>query len=235
MMLSLAVLLSFNIVSCSKNIASDDTTEFTTVTKSEDIPVPPQVSQNPIGTDNTCPARAKANVNGLKVIHYQYDEVNPADLVRIKGESNFKLHKDAAKAYEQMRNDAKKSNVNLRIVSSFRSRDNQQTNFNNKLQDVKRGKRTLADLYTFNSVPGYSEHHTGYAADFNSTSPNFAKSKEYQYLVANAKKYGFELSFPKNNHQHIGFEPWHWRFVGNDKFPSSQPNIFCYPQSQERS
>ena len=28
------------------------------------------------------------------------------------------------------------------------------------------------------------------------------------------KLFGFELSFPKDNAQGLGFEPWHWRYVG---------------------
>ena len=25
------------------------------------------------------------------------------------------------------------------------------------------------------------------------------------------ESFGFEMSFPKNNSQGLGFEPWHWR------------------------
>lgn len=31
-----------------------------------------------------------------------------------------------------------------------------------------------------------------------------------------AGRYHFELSFPKDNLQGIMYEPWHWRFVGDD-------------------
>jgi hypothetical protein len=42
---------------------------------------------------------------------------------------------------------------------------------------------------------------------------DFAKSPAYAWLQANAHKYGFVLSYPKQN-QYYQFEPWHWRFVG---------------------
>jgi len=70
--------------------------------------------------------------------------------------------------------------------------------------------------------PGHSEHHTGYAVDIgdgNNPSTNLQESFEntaaYRWLEANASRYSFELSFPRDNLQGISYEPWHWRFVGD--------------------
>ena len=41
----------------------------------------------------------------------------------------------------------------------------------------------------------------------------FDKTPEYAWLLANAYKYGFEISYPQSN-TYYEFEPWHWRFVG---------------------
>ncbi len=41
----------------------------------------------------------------------------------------------------------------------------------------------------------------------------FASSSAYAWLATNAYRYGFELSYPKNNPYYV-YEPWHWRFVG---------------------
>ena len=35
----------------------------------------------------------------------------------------------------------------------------------------------------------------------------------YQWMTDNAHKYGFVLSYPKDNSYYV-YEPWHWRFVG---------------------
>jgi D-alanyl-D-alanine carboxypeptidase len=35
-----------------------------------------------------------------------------------------------------------------------------------------------------------------------------------KWLLANAARYGFELSFPAGNRQQVKWEPWHWRWVG---------------------
>ncbi|MFA6112756.1 MAG: M15 family metallopeptidase [Sphingomonas sp.] len=70
--------------------------------------------------------------------------------------------------------------------------------------------------------PGYSEHSTGYAIDFGvHPSPGcpdlqwcMASTPAGLWLIAHARDFGFELSFPANNKQGVGWEPWHWRWVG---------------------
>lgn len=70
--------------------------------------------------------------------------------------------------------------------------------------------------------PGHSEHATGYAIDF-AIRPSFncpdaeacmAATPAFRWLVANARKFGFEMSFPVSNVQNVKWEPWHWRWVG---------------------
>jgi len=42
---------------------------------------------------------------------------------------------------------------------------------------------------------------------------SFIPTAANTWLTANAYKYGFELSYPKDNGYYV-YEPWHWRFVG---------------------
>jgi D-alanyl-D-alanine carboxypeptidase len=70
--------------------------------------------------------------------------------------------------------------------------------------------------------PGHSEHSSGYAIDFAvRPSPNcpdaeacMAATPAAKWLVANAPRFGFEMSFPGGNKQNVKWEPWHWRWVG---------------------
>jgi D-alanyl-D-alanine carboxypeptidase len=71
--------------------------------------------------------------------------------------------------------------------------------------------------------PGHSEHATGYALDFAfrprvNACPDaeacVAATPAFRWLVANAPRYGFEMSFPAGNVQKVKWEPWHWRWVG---------------------
>lgn len=72
------------------------------------------------------------------------------------------------------------------------------------------------------ALPGYSEHHLGTAVDFSSKEIEtgqisaFSDTKAYKWLLENAWKYGFVLSYPEGKTQITGYtyEPWHWRYVG---------------------
>jgi zinc D-Ala-D-Ala carboxypeptidase len=71
---------------------------------------------------------------------------------------------------------------------------------------------------TFSADQGYSEHQLGSTIDFITTGLNgqlkgFDTKSEYQWMLNNAYKYGFTLSYPENNSYYV-FEPWHWRYVG---------------------
>ncbi|WP_241491810.1 M15 family metallopeptidase [Sphingomonas endophytica] len=79
--------------------------------------------------------------------------------------------------------------------------------------------------------PGHSEHATGFALDFafrprRNGCPDaeacVAATPAFRWLVANAARYGFEMSFPAGNRQQVKWEPWHWRWVGaNAKVPGA--------------
>lgn len=71
--------------------------------------------------------------------------------------------------------------------------------------------------------PGHSEHATGYALDFafrprRNDCPDaeacIAATPAFRWLVRNAPRYGFEMSFPAGNRQRVKWEPWHWRWIG---------------------
>lgn len=69
--------------------------------------------------------------------------------------------------------------------------------------------------------PGTSEHQTGMAIDFLSTTQytlteSFEGTPSGQWLLANAYKYGFILRYPKDKTDITGimYEPWHYRYVG---------------------
>lgn len=72
------------------------------------------------------------------------------------------------------------------------------------------------------AIPGYSEHQTGYAVDFsiyNKEDGSFSKfdvQNEYSWILNNCADYGFILRYPqdKTNLTMIGYETWHYRYVG---------------------
>ncbi|MEK7766324.1 MAG: D-alanyl-D-alanine carboxypeptidase family protein, partial [bacterium] len=72
------------------------------------------------------------------------------------------------------------------------------------------------------ATPGRSEHATGWAVDLADLGTPvaddeipFADTPAGLWLSRHAGEFGFEMSFPSGNWQHIGPEPWHFRFVGS--------------------
>jgi D-alanyl-D-alanine carboxypeptidase len=112
-----------------------------------------------------------------------------------------------------MIDDANAAGVKIFVQSAYRSFFDQAS---------LKGKYTVTygagTANSFSADQGYSEHQLGTTVDFSTTGLNggldgFDKTPAYTWLVANAYKYGFVLSYPKNNTYYV-FEPWHWRFVG---------------------
>ena len=109
--------------------------------------------------------------------------------------------------------DAKNASTTLRITSGYRSFYDQAS--------LKTGYTVTYGAGTankFSADQGYSEHQLGTTVDFittgvSSTLIGFDTKPAFIWLQANAYKYGFVLSYPKNNSYYI-YEPWHWRYVG---------------------
>ena len=52
------------------------------------------------------------------------------------------------------------------------------------------------------------------APNCSDVNPCIAAQPAGRWLIAHAREYGFELSFPGANTQSVSWEPWHWRWVG---------------------
>lgn len=151
--------------------------------------------------------------------HFVYAEAPTSELKPIVPDGQIKLRKAAAKQFQAMAAAARAAGVVLVPISGFRSATDQEHIF----FDVKaqRGQVTTKRAEV-SAPPGYSEHHTGYAVDIGdgttpatNLNPNFDKTKAFKWLSANAARFSFEMSFPKDNPQGVSYEPWHWRYVGD--------------------
>lgn len=107
---------------------------------------------------------------------------------------------------------ASSSGASMEIISAYRSFGAQTSlKLNYKMTYGSGANKFSADQ-------GYSEHQLGTTIDI--TTPDlgasftkFETTTAYKWLTENAYKYGFILSYPKQN-TYYRFEPWHWRFVG---------------------
>jgi zinc D-Ala-D-Ala carboxypeptidase len=151
--------------------------------------------------------------------HYPYPEAAASELESINGDNGMRLRKSAAQAYQAMAAEAQAAGITLVPLSAFRSVQEQDEVFFGVKQERSQTVRERAGV---SAPPGYSEHHTGYAIDIgdgsasgSNLSTDFENTEAFKWLVANAPKYSFELSFPKDNSQGVNYEPWHWRYVGD--------------------
>jgi len=126
-----------------------------------------------------------------------------------------KFHAQAYTFLKSMLNEANDEGVPLLVSSAYRSFGTQ--------GNLKANYRVIygeTSASTFSADQGYSEHQLGTAVDLTvpdiaNSDASFADSRAYKWLRNNAYKYGFVLSYPRNNGFYV-FEPWHWRFVGRD-------------------
>jgi zinc D-Ala-D-Ala carboxypeptidase len=171
-----------------------------------------------LSNTSTNPSAETGKATGETVLgHFAYAEAPTDKLMGIDG--GFKLRKSAAKKYQAMVAAARSAGVNLTTISAFRSVQEQQRLFFEVGAQRAQQPKQRAEV---SAPPKHSEHHTGYALDLGDTAvpsanlnQNFENTPAYKWLTANAARYGFELSFPKNNAQGVSYEPWHWRFVGD--------------------
>jgi D-alanyl-D-alanine carboxypeptidase len=148
--------------------------------------------------------------------HLPYPEAPRGDLVSVGQEL---LRSSAARKFQEMRAVARQAGVRMNDLSGFRSIETQRYLF---YEIARQRGQNLAQRSRVSAPPGYSEHHTGYAIDIGDgdapgtdLSESFAGTRAYSWLAQNARTYGFELSFERNNVQGVLYEPWHWRFVGD--------------------
>lgn len=166
------------------------------------------------------PVKAR-NLNTEKILvnKYYYLDNNyvPNNLETISTRyalSNMKLVKEAKEAFENLASTAKKENLNIIAMSTYRSYD-YQVNLYNKY--VRSDGKEAADTYS--GRPGHSEHQTGLAVDvYNGkiSYTSFEKTKEFNWMQEHAHDFGFILRFPKDKVNETGYtyESWHYRYVG---------------------
>lgn len=164
------------------------------------------------------------NINGIaKLVNKENAlelDYEPNDLVRpnVKASKNYiYLSECAAEHLETMFNAAKTEDINLCLVSGYRSSKYQEKLYYNSL--IKNGKE-----YTQKYVAeaAHSEHQTGLAADISSKTINYKLIEDFEnteegiWLKENSYKYGFILRYKKDRVEDTGygFEPWHFRYVG---------------------
>ena len=148
--------------------------------------------------------------------HLPYKEIPRDKLVLI--EPNIEVHIDMSDSLLKMRDEAKKDGIFLVFLSGYRS-INLQNKIFYSLKSVR--NQEAAERARVSAPPGYSEHSTGFAIDIGDATQRetdfeteFENTDAFKWLIKNAAKFHFKLSFTKDN-RFIDYEPWHWRYEGS--------------------
>lgn len=131
------------------------------------------------------------------------------------------------KSLMSMLSAASAEKVYIFVASPYRSDDQQGEIFTKSVDALMDDGVSFADAYKETSqeitIPGTSEHQIGLAVDiiidyYQKLDEGFSKTKAYKWLIENCADYGFILRYPKDkeNITGIGFEPWHYRYVGEE-------------------
>jgi zinc D-Ala-D-Ala carboxypeptidase len=157
------------------------------------------------------------NVSKQYGTQHQLDLVPEPALLDFAGFDRYQrplwMQSDAAIAWKRMQHAARQDMITLEAISGYRGHAYQLGIFKRKLA---RGL-SLEQILEVNAAPGYSEHHSGRAIDIGTPNEpaaeeSFEHTAAFVWLMQNANKHGFRLSYPRNNVHGIIYEPWHWYF-----------------------
>ncbi len=123
---------------------------------------------------------------------------------------------------QNMLNDMASVGINAIVVSGYRTNEEQETIYNEKVSEyISQGySKALAKRKAkkWVALPGTSEHQTGLAVDINADRENSIGNEVYNWLAENAHHYGFIYRYKANKVDITGIEnePWHYRYVGEN-------------------
>ena len=150
--------------------------------------------------------------------HLLPDGYTPQNLVTLTAgrayminRKDLSLTKTAEQSLQEMARVAKNDGVTLVVSSSYRSYTYQKNLFDRYVRES--GEK---EAERFSARAGTSQHQLGTVVDFGSISDEFAQTRAGKWVLQNASKYGWSLSFPKGYEAVTGYvwESWHYRYIG---------------------
>ena len=131
--------------------------------------------------------------------------------------------------------------LNPKICSSYRTMSKQTYLYNNKIARLRNAgyskQAAIAEAGRWVARPGTSEHQLGLALDIVSSSYQALTKKqertaEQKWLIEHCWEYGFILRYPNDKSEitGIGYEPWHYRYVGVDVALDIRDSGLCFEE-----
>ncbi|MFO7744929.1 MAG: M15 family metallopeptidase [Psychroflexus sp.] len=146
------------------------------------------------------------------------------------------LENETYEAFSKMKSKAIEDNIDLRIVSGYRSFKHQKAIWERKFNQLiitKKPTEAISEIITYSSIPGTSRHHWGTDIDIIDGSVKLPEgdllleqnyhgdapfSKMKSWMDNHAKDFGFELVYTQNKSRTgFNYEPWHYSFAKKSK------------------
>lgn len=201
-------------------------------------------------TEQAAPSIVLDSTITLDYIMGRFDPVKHPDFVLVNppysdGNKRY-LHKDTWASFKKMYAAAKKDGITLTIRSATRNFEAQKGIWEAKWTGARKveGGENLAEttpnpkeralkILKWSSMPGSSRHHWGTDIDINDFENSYFEKgqglKEYDWLVANAPKYGFCQPYtpkgPDGRPDGYNEEKWHWSYIPLAKPLSDQAKL----------
>ncbi len=147
------------------------------------------------------------------------EDYHPPDLVDLDTRSDelvlsrpgHRLRREATQALIDMSSSAASEGISLVVSSAYRSYEYQKTVYQRWVEELG-----AAMAGRVSAQPGMSQHQLGTAVDFGCICRAFADQPAGRWMLANAHRYGYSLSYPEGYEEVTGYlyEPWHFRYTG---------------------
>ena len=185
----------------------------------------------------------------LDYIMGKFDPAKHKDFILIakthSSRTGMYLRKETYTAFKEMYDAAKADGIRFKIISATRNFATQKTIWEGKwtgkrlLEGGQNAAKTISNptkralkILEYSSMPSTSRHHWGTDFDLNNlTNAYFEKGqglKEYNWLLANAAKFGFCQAYtPKGAARPDGYkeEKWHWSYLPIARQLTSQAKL----------
>ena len=158
------------------------------------------------------------------------------DLVTLS--NGLKVDQRIYEDLEAMLSACREEGLNPIVCSAYRTQATQERLYNNKIARLRAagwtGEALLTEAARWVAPPGTSEHQTGLALDIVSAGYQVLDEKqedtaEQQWLMEHSWEYGFILRYPEDKTEitGIGYEPWHYRYVGRETAAAIYESGLC--------
>ncbi|MCB6200885.1 M15 family metallopeptidase [Extibacter muris] len=169
--------------------------------------------------------QADASAWNLRLVNASHPitESYPIDITLLKnGQSvDSRIYRDL----QDMMDAARSEGLSPYICSSYRTSEKQRSLYEAKvascMEESSSRKEAEKKAAEWVSPPGTSEHELGLAVDIVAESYQLLdkgqeETPEQKWLMEHCSEYGFILRYPndKSDITGIGYEPWHYRYVG---------------------